>query len=677
MKPIFSMFFWAVFAGIVWGGDGFALKHDEAVYGPFLPVVKVADAPPASDVTISGNRLFAVGKRALTVYDISDPMLPKKTASLYGLTEGRQVVVYKENLYITSRMGGMYVVDIRDPDRPRLRAHYDTMELATGIVCDNDVAYVSQRQFGTEFIDISDPDHPRHLGFIVSGEAQSVDIANGLLYAGDWGSRELTIIDVRNPKNPAIIGSGALDGLGDGVYVRGNIAYAATGPHKLRQAPATGHGLDIFSVENPREPKLLGRLKFPAQAVHRNPDFWGVTVDDHHMAYVSDSFNGIFCVDVSDPANPKCVGHCVLPTNERTGNPDAAGSVESGDGCLYVAGHGNGLYVVKTPLARRVPAERECPKLSDPVRPDLPFDEALVRDFAILPTDGQALAAAAWKEGLVWLAAGSEGLLLVDINGPTPVVKSTLATRGFAYDVKIFGNMMFTAEGDNGVGIYRLAEDGEPVPVNHFDTGQPVRQVTVPDPQKWLIAKSGNSIRFFFDISDPVNPKRVWKDQNHRGILYGRDLVDGVSPSGLTACVTQSTGLLWYDFSGPVPTLKTVTFPEKVSFYDGACWVGETLFFFQHGRYGLLKEAEERSREEITWIPVEGLPYFGKASSHEQTICFTDRRNGNIHFLDVTDPEKPQTLRKYSLQGHPELAIFVNGRAVIPCGHAGLLVEKK
>jgi len=671
----------------------FATSHDPALYGQALEVRKVENSEATSDLVIHGDRMFTIGWGHLTVYDLSDPKNPRETATMFGMKEPRQLVWFKDHLFITARTGGLYVVDVREPDLPRLRSHYDTMELATGIVCGtdptsgHDLAFVCQRQFGTEIIDISDPSHLKNVSFVVSGEAQSVDLANGILYAGDWGTRKLTIIDARNPEHAEIISESPIAGLGDGVYVRGNIAYAATGPDHIEHYmyDVKGHGLDIYSVENPREPVHLGRIDLPLQAQHVFPDFWTVSVDESGMAYVADTYNGVFCIDVKDPTRPKCVAYAILPKTFK-GTPDAAVEVVSGDGVLYVGGVNAGVYVVEAPgIARPVPQEREAPTLDGPLLPTLDPLAAVRNDFAVLPTEGQCMAAAPWKDGLVWVAAGTDGFLLVDVSdvskGGKPVVKKTFPIRTFAYDVKVAGNLMFTAEGEAGTGIYELKPNGEPRPVGRFDQLRPVRQVVVQNPKKWLISKSGNGAVTFLDVSDPARPRNAFTFNNPFGILYGRDLVETPSPSGLVALVAMTNGIVWFDCSGETPCVKTTSYDPRVWFDHGACLHNGQWFFFANRGFRLMEECDERKLDDVPLHickDAEGKPLsaFGKCASNGKEIVFTNRREGEIAFIDVKDPENPKITRRWPVHAHPEIPVFVNGKAVIPCGHAGLIVEK-
>ena len=690
----YFVFFLLLFSSFTLAAEPeFAESHDPALYGKTLSVRKIENSQGTSDLAVHGNRLFAIGRGHLTVYDLTDPKNPHETATMFGMEEPRQLVWFKDNLFITARMGGLYVVDVSEPDLPRLRSHYDTMELATGIVCGTDpasgrnLAFVCQRQFGTEIIDISDPSHLKNVSFVVSGEAQSVDLENGVLYAGDWGTRKLTIIDVRNPEHAEIISESPIAGLGDGVYVRGNIAYAATGPDHIERFlyDVKGHGLDVFSVENPRKPVHLGRIDLPIQAQHVFPDFWTGTVDEHGMAYVADTYNGVFCIDVKDPTRPQCVANAVLPKTSN-GRPDPAVEVVAGEGILYAAGMNGGIYIVEAPgIARPVSKERKAPTLDGPVLPTLDPLADVRAGFAVLPTQGQCMAAAPWKDGLVWVAAGTDGFLLVDVSavsgGGKPVVKKTFPIRSFAYDVKIAGNLMFTAEGEAGTGIYELKPNGEPKRVGRFDQLQPVRQVVIQDPKKWLISKSGNHAVTFLDISDPARPRNAFTFRNPFGILYGRDVVETPSPSGMVALIAMTNGIVWFDCTGETPCVKTTSYDPRVWFNHGACLHRGQWYFFADRGFRLMEECDARKLDDVSLHVCKDaagkpLSAFGKCVSNGKEIVFTNRREGEIAFIDVNDPEEPKITRRFTVHAHPEIPVFVNGKAIIPCGHAGLIVEK-
>lgn len=691
------LFFFCVFTGIcsfsfsAEDAPLFAKRHDQKQYGEYLVPHKIPGSLASNDVCIEGNYLYATGRDHLTVYDITDPAVPKQVARIGGLKECRQVNFYKNCLYITAREDGMYIVDVLNPRSPYLRAHYDTMELATGIQCDKDIAYVAQRQFGTEFIDISDPSHPRHLGFVVSGEAQSVDVANGILYAGDWGSRELSIFDVRNPKNPKQLSVSPLDGLGDGVYIKDDICYAATGlyvpkrpnrkPNDLDPRNRGGHGLDIFSVADLKKPQLIGRIKFPVQSVEFVPDYWAVAVNDHKIAYVADAYNGFFCVDVSDPRNPKCVAHTVLPfipfsSRQKTMVPDPVGGSASVDGYFYLAGCKDGVYIVPaSKYARKLNPNRKAPSLTDSVPSDPEIPKKITDHFKIYDPEGQVVAASLHDENSVWIAAGTSGIQLVDLRSDPPVPLFVFPTRGFAYDVKKVGNRLYTAEGTNGVGIYHILPNHSLRHMGRYDCGSTARQIVVPSLGSVILVKAGNQIHFV-DITTPALPRKVFLEYKIAGILYGRDIVNDLVDGKYIVCTAQGTGILWFDLSGSIPVKKQVSFLSQVSFSNGAACMNGKLLFFRNRSFCFCDPEEPKELREKKFYPVEGLSWFGKPSIDGTIVCFTDRRSGSIMKFDLKDPDHPRILNQFDLKGHPELAVFNHGKMIIPCGYAGLFIEK-
>jgi hypothetical protein len=57
-------------------------------------------------------------------------------------------------------------------------------------------------------------------------------------------------------------------------------------------------------------------------------------------------------------------------------------------------------------------------------------------------------------------------------------------------------------------------------------------------------------------------------------------------------------------------------------------------------------------------------------------VC-TSRIKGEVRIWDFVNPEAPKLLREYKLSGRPDLAAIYNGRALIPAGHQGLLMERE
>ncbi|MDO5580584.1 MAG: hypothetical protein Q4G69_05580 [Planctomycetia bacterium] len=663
-------------------GNTFYKRLSFAEYGAYLAPIFVKDSLPTCGLAQRDHYLYTCGKRHFTIYDISNPLKPKFVSRVNDLSNDcRQICVYKNLACITARSDGLYIFDIANPKNPTLLSHYDTIELATGIACDNDTAYVCQRQFGTEFVDISAPKQPRHLGFVLSGEAQSVDTANGILYAGDWGSRKLSLFDVRNPKNPQFIGDAPLDGLGDGVYVRDHIAYAGTGlvRHKRGNKGKNeheGNGLDIFSLEDLKAPRLLGRIKMPVLAFPIYPDLWSVQVNEEKMAYVNNTYNGVFCIDVSDPAHPKSVAYSI-PWNDKMERPDFMASMAVVDDVIYAAGYHRGLWLIPAHGFAKKPGERKnLPVPPGPVAKNLPSNEQLLKDFSFYKPNGQVCAVCKDSRGKsLWVAAGMDGLHQIEIRGGKPILLQKIAAQGIVYDVKCVGDFVYTAECDKGFGIYKIGKDGIAKFFRRFNTDQAVRQIVVSEDGRWAILKVGNGVLFFLNISNPEAPCLVFKDSVSHGIMYGREVVGTITKKGIAAALFWSFGFAWYDLSGDIP--QKVGLKEfRGSFFEGGAFHNDKLYYSKKACFYIFDLLDTKPIKEDRYYKVQGLDHTGKIFIDGTTSVVADRRNGFFSKIDISDPEKAKVLKRYEIKGHPDLGIFFEGRIIIPCGYAGLLIEK-
>lgn len=664
-------------------GAIFYKSLDESKYGKRLESIFVKDSLPSCGLALRGNYLYTCGDRHFTIYDISEPLKPVMITSVNGLsTSCRQICVYKDLACITARTDGLYIFDIKDPSKPKLLSHYDTMELATGIVCDNDIAYVCQRQYGTEFIDISNPSHPKHLGFVISGEAQSVDTANGILYAGDWGTRKFSIFDVRNPKNPQFIADAPIDGLGDGVYVRDGIGYAGTGfvnrlSHPLKNSHE-GNGLDIFSLKNLEKPQFLARVQMPVQAFPYYPDLWGVQVNKEKIAYVNNTYNGVFCLNVQDPSHPEFIAYSI-PWNDESKRPDFMASLAVADDVIYAAGYQKGLWLIPAEgIAKKITKRTGMPALQSPVSADLPSNEEQLKDFTVYKTDGQIGSVCKDSRGKgLWLATGNDGIHQIEIQGNKPVLLRKIPTSGIAYDVKSVGDLLFSAEYNKGFAIYKIGKDHSVKELSRFAAdNKSVRQVVVSEDGHWAIVKAGNCSLYFLDVSKPEKPRSVYQDSYPLGIMYGREVVSSITKDGIASALFWVYGFAWYDLSGDAPK-KIGLKPGRSSTMYGGAFHDNKLYYAQKKGYYITDLLDTEPFDKKTWHKVAGLNHGGKIFIEGNLACITDRRNGFFTKIDISNPKKAKVINHWKIKGHPDLGIFWEGRLIVPCGYAGLLIEKK
>jgi hypothetical protein len=625
------------------------------------------------DAAVDGPLLYVIGSGKLHVADVSEPRSPKMIGTLEGLGHVRQICVDRGVAYVTAREDGLFVVDVMEPARPRLLVHYDTIELATGIAVSGDVAFVACRTAGVELVDVCDPAHPGHLSTVRTGEAQSVDARDGVLYAGVWGSRELVICDVSNPRKPAVIARAPLDGYGDGVDVRGVHCYVATGHHS-RKMPrekagdpgfGRGHGLEIFDVSEPARPQFVGRVKFPP--LYRiGMDMWDVIVTDR-FAFVADTYNGVFVVDVSQLSKPRIVARRQLPFVPQRNDPSPVGGLAVGDGVIYTAGAWSDLHVVEAPMASPVVRDPDQ-AAAIPPRTQQPPDPR----FRVYRPNGQ-VHALAFDGDVALVAAGMDGLHAMQIS---PQIRKLEAypTGGFAFDVAVCGRRVYVAEGTGGLSIWEHLGDGKLVAQGRYRAGgESVRQVVVPPPGRFALLHVGPSTLHIVDVGDPAEPVRVLRD-SHLGLFYSAPIARGLLEDRYACCHWHVSGLYWYDLGAETPKPTGERYPFRIGSRNGVAFLDGQALATCRGGYVLLTRDETRGPDELPIHRVPGSAIHGKPTVEGTMFYLSDRYTGHVAAIDLSDPTSPQLVGQIELAEHPGLVVAHDGVPVIPGGYQGLLV---
>lgn len=660
------------------------IGHLGELYGKELPIVRDMGVGPTMATRVVGRTLYSIGRGTLHVFDIADPADPKPLGNLDGLGATRQIEIENQVAYITSREDGVFIVDVADPQKPRLLCHYDPIEVATGMDVSGDVMFVACRSHGVELVDVSDSAKPRHLSTARTGEAQSVEVCNGFAYVGVWGSRELVVVDVRNTRKPTITARCPLDGNGDGVAVRGGCVYVATGHHsrarrKSYPAPSDpgygcGHGLEIFRITDPAKPTFVSRIKMPPFYRIGN-DMWGVKLAGNY-AFVHDTHNGIFVVDISDPEQPSFVAHRQLdyadvrmPKYMGTGPlPGFVGGLALGDGFVYVAGGWTDLHVVAA-AGLAAPCQRE-----PDTPPEIPaFQPEPNPRFHVYRPEGQ-VRAVAMLDNMAIVAAGSAGICVVRLS-PEPEELGRYPTQGFAMEVKTLGDLVFVAEEKGGLSIWRHTGDGILSPLGRYaPRGQIVKDVVVPAPGEYAVLQVDMSTLDIVDVSDPAEPKRVFRDKGH-GFVYhlAHDLIDG-----RRICVLfQLGGLRWYDLYGKSqPGFAGIEYAHRLG-GAGSVPVGDKRLVVYGRGLLLVAQDERRPPSEVGVLHLSKQRLRGKPVLDDNKLYMSDRCYGDIHIVDISNIENPTLIEHFNVPGNPARLILHKGALLIPNGYEGLWIERK
>ncbi len=646
--------------------------------GAKLPIVAVGGMGPAKAVEAAGDYAYAIGNGALQVLDVSNAKKPRILGKLSGLGSVRQIEVSEGIAYITSRQDGLFIVDVKNPAEPRLLNHYDTVEFATGVALSGDVLFVACRNYGVELIDVSDPEKPAHLSLVRTGEAQSVVTRNGFLYVGVWATSELVVVDVRDPRQPKITNKVELDGYGDGVDVAGGYVYVATGHHSRampRKNPGDpgfgkGHGLEVFKISDPAHPEFVSRIKFPPLYEIGN-DMWEVTIANGH-AFVADTWNGIFVVDVADAAKMKLVAHCKAP--EQDGKKNFIGGLALVKDHILMAGGYSDLHVVdaanlavsvekETDLAPVIAAEgNETGEFRKGWRSYRPAGQVYSVDFL---TDDRAV-----------VACGSAGVHIVKL-WPQIERLELLATDGFATDVSVFNERIFVAESAGGLSIWEdKAGDGYKKVGAFKLRGKAVRQVETPGSGKRVMIQAGANQFYILDMSDAANPKQIFEDKRH-GLLYGDQMMRGLVEDRYTAVFWHVTGTYWFDLMAqPAPVYSGDNFPRRTGSSNGMIAFGDKTLITLRGGYILVDRSERRELKELNIYPLgKTRANPGVPNISGNRLYTANRSSGLVTITDISYPFKPKLIEQFVTPGNPTRIGIRNGRAVIPDGYHGLLVE--
>jgi hypothetical protein len=241
------------------------------------------------------------------VLDVSKPESPREIGScaIEGFATG--VAVLGKYAFVAGPHFGLRIIDISDPKRPKQIGTYVPpdrgKEGVTGVVVAGQYAYVhgitpprpidlnEHPGGGLRVVDVSDPAapnevHPRKGQLpVVDGGVIALAIQGSFAYVG--AGRKLVIVDLSDPKHPAVLGSTRVRpcNLPD-VGVSGQHAFVA----------CEADGLRVLDVSNAMAPKEIGSFR-PTEPIS------AVAVSGK-LAFASGP-GVVYVLDISDPTAPR------------------------------------------------------------------------------------------------------------------------------------------------------------------------------------------------------------------------------------------------------------------------------------------------------------------------------------------------------------------------------------
>ena len=681
------------------------------------------------DMVKVGTTLYSIGTSGLTITDVSDhnnPVVLGNVPDLGGAI--RQIVMLGDgkHVFISSRQNGCYVVNVEDPTAPKVVSRYDSVEMATGVAAYGNYVYIANRQYGVEIVDITDVNNPVQCAIVRCGTVQSCEVVDGILYAGCWNERAIPMFDVTQPSEPVYLGTANLTGKGDGVSVikidGKTYLFAATGQNPLGVTEnvsttkteenllsdlnlGMGNGIDIFDVSDPANPQWLSTTKIDGRYYHADNDFWHVEIaeeDGKYYAYFLNTYNGVYIFDVTDPQAPIRLGHIVVtsdtltkqyydgranifPYDQDVQRQSPIAGIAVDDGVLYMASAHTDLHIYDgEELAKylfKTEEKSEAVEIEKDNSTFYQFDGSALEGFASLDTVGQAYTVAHYN-GNYYVAAGKKGVLVVDedLN-----VLAAFGTQDLTIDVQIYEGMMYCAESGGGLAAYKLSEDGLSATEQwRYTTSRGVvRHVRLSPKGKWAVIQCGST---YGQIVSTDAPTAATVEVKANSQLYHHNILNQMAGGRYLGIYAEAARTWWFDF-GPEDDYVT---PVQISYWTSNAasimtggMTGNVPGYENHvlctrniangstGGYYIYDITAESPSVVINAKDSDTI-FTGRPSVYGNILIASDRINGKIHIVDISDLSAPNVLYTVEATGNPDSALVVGDYVFVPMGYQGL-----
>lgn len=205
---------------------------------------------------VGGVAYLAAGFNGLVVADVRDPAKPRVLGSCGDIGEVTSVEVVGDRVYTSGNTRGLLEFDATDPEDIRLVRRY-AMELsAPDVEAEGGHLYVSDLRFGVSVFEHAE--NPKFSFVRQVSRTRTNEWARGLAVLGSTvyvADREfgVTVLDVRAPKWPVVVGALELDGFANDVEIVGTTLYVTGGDAGL-------HVVDVTDPARMRLERTIGLL---------------------------------------------------------------------------------------------------------------------------------------------------------------------------------------------------------------------------------------------------------------------------------------------------------------------------------------------------------------------------------------------------------------------------------
>jgi hypothetical protein len=514
-----------VAVGVEWTGDlayvadGGSGVHVFDVRDPANPVrIGGFDTPGSAErLKVVGTLAYvADGPSGLLILDVSTPSRPVRKGSLAiggGYSSG--IAVSETNAYVAAGESGLVVVNVSDPTRPVRSGAYNTPGIANDLRFSDKTVYLADGASGLQVVDVSDPARPVRLGGIdTTGDAQAVELFGTSVAVAD-GYTGLVVADVGNPTKPVLVGGASLNGPplyrpGVGptavdVRIREGLAFVAGG----------SLGVQAFDVSRLEKPVHVATFATAGDAA-------GLAVSESHV-WVAAFDRGLEIVEyhLGQPQTLTWTGspeRVIPPGAARTtgaasssGLPVtvgvAAGPAILENGLLTITNLGTVTLVLEQAGDKDFLPAREFRTLNQQA-----FTASRLGGLSIgAAQDVEANADYAFvleNEGRTGTPETGGGVRVIDLRGDQspPREIARLALPGFLQDLQVVGDMAYVAAGTDGLYLVDVSSPSQPVRRGTFNTAGNATCVEVSDGVAYVA--DGTSGLQVIDVRDPSTPVR-------------------------------------------------------------------------------------------------------------------------------------------------------------------------
>lgn len=246
---------------------------------------------PTQEVVRSGNYIYAaVEKAGVQIMDVSNAG-PPAVVSWIPLIRAFAVDISGNNLFV-AEFNGFSIYDISNPLSPRRLGSVPLNSSPADVAISGQYAYLAAGSLGFYAVRVTDPALPTIVEGIPGGFAAKVVTEGNYAYVLYTSPNNFVIYDITNRAKPIKRGSMPLVAPPTGIAVSGSYAYVAN----------QNEGLLIIDVTNPAIPQLAGKFD-PNDENAFAVDIMGATALLSYVA--SNESKAVLAVDVSNPVAPR------------------------------------------------------------------------------------------------------------------------------------------------------------------------------------------------------------------------------------------------------------------------------------------------------------------------------------------------------------------------------------